>query len=128
MAFLKFKMGEYKNLAAATKSAGTVYVTTDERGMWIDVSDTERIRLQGSVLCYATVEEFNAAVAKPYNPNVIYFIAANNALMRWSGSEWIQLNVTAAVAQEKFTEFAGAIAANAQAIKDHGDAIEANAE
>ena len=33
MAFLKFKMGEYKNLAAATKSAGTVYVTTDERGM-----------------------------------------------------------------------------------------------
>ena len=47
---LKFKTGEYKNLAAATKSAGTVYVTTDERGMCIDVSDTERIRLQGSVL------------------------------------------------------------------------------
>jgi hypothetical protein len=30
MANLNFKWGEYKNLANAAKSAGTIYITTDE--------------------------------------------------------------------------------------------------
>lgn len=44
MAILNFKMGEYKNLPT-TKVAGTVYVTTDEQAMYVDISNSKRIRM-----------------------------------------------------------------------------------
>lgn len=131
--FLKFKMGEYKNLAGVTKSAGTVYVTTDERAMYVDVSDSERIRLQGTVLYYDSLTEFASKVAPPYSTDIIYFIANENALVRWDPNAdngkggkgaWVQLNTTAATV----AELVAAVNANTTAIENNADAIAANAE
>jgi hypothetical protein len=41
---LQFKMGLHDALPTNGK-AGTVYVTTDEKAMYVDISDTDRIRL-----------------------------------------------------------------------------------
>lgn len=100
MANLNFKWGEYKNLAGVTKSAGTVYITTDEKSMYVDVSDTERIRVQGSVLYYNSVEEFTATTTPPYAQDTLYFFRkinsgdnqATNALMAYNGEKWVQIN------------------------------------
>ena len=48
---LQFKMGRFKDdqgnliLNNAPKKAGTVYVTTDEKAMYVDVDDSTRIRI-----------------------------------------------------------------------------------
>ena len=44
MATVSFKKGLVSKLPA-TYSEGTFYVTTDERAMYLDVSDSARIRL-----------------------------------------------------------------------------------
>lgn len=102
MANLNFKWGEYKNLANAAKSAGTIYITTDEQSMYIDVSDEKRIRVQGSVLYYDSVEQFTKDTTPPYAQDVLYFFrkintgdnAATNAIMAYNGTKWVQVNIT----------------------------------
>ena len=135
--FLKFKMGEYKNLAGATKSAGTVYVTTDERAMYVDISDSQRIRLQGTVLYYDSLTEFSNKVTPPYSTDIIYFIANENALVRWDANAdngkggkgaWIQLNTTAADVNSAVATLTAAVNKNAGDIKNNGDAIAENAK
>lgn len=132
MAELLFKKGLHKNLAAAAKKAGTLYVTTDEKCLYLDVSDTERIRLQGSVLYYSTLEEFYKNEQPPYSTDVIYFIEKDNegkqfnALMRWNAatSEWIQLNATASSVENAIKELQRQITANADTLKAHGTSLE----
>lgn len=132
MAELLFKKGLHANLAAAAKKAGTLYVTTDEKCLYLDVSDTERIRLQGSVLYYSTLEEFYKNEQPPYSTDVIYFIEKDNegnqfnALMRWNAatSEWIQLNATASSVDKAIAELQKQITANANTLKAHGTSLE----
>ena len=126
--FLNFKMGLYENLASTNKSAGTVYVTTDERAMYVDISDTERIRLQGSVLYYNTLQQFIDEVAPPYSTDIIYFIAADNALVRWDGKEWIQLNLPAKTIEDAINQLTNAVTKNAEDIAANKTSIEANAD
>ena len=135
--FLKFKMGEYKNLASATKAAGTVYVTTDERAMYVDISDSQRIRLQGTVLYYDSLTEFSNKVTPPYSTDIIYFIANENALVRWDANAdngkggkgaWIQLNTTATDVNNAVAALTAAVNKNAGDIKNNGDAIAENAK
>lgn len=114
MANLLFKKGLLARLPE-TKVAGTVYVTTDERSMYVDISDSERIRIQGSVLYYSTLQEFYNNTKPPYSTDVIYFIEKDkdgkqfNALMRWDGSKWVQLNATAESVQAAITSLQTAI-------------------
>lgn len=132
MAELLFKKGLHASLAAAAKKAGTLYVTTDEKCLYLDVSDTERIRLQGSVLYYSTLEEFYKNEQPPYSTDVIYFIEKDsegnqfNALMRWNAatSEWIQLNATASSVDNAIKELQRQITANAGTLTTHGTALE----
>ena len=98
--FLKFKMGEHSRLDGVEKSAGTIYITTDEREMYVDTSDNSRIRIQGTVLYFENLTEFTNKVAPPYSTDLIYFIAEQNALVRWNGKEWVQLNTTLNASQE----------------------------
>lgn len=88
MAFVNFKKGLRANLPA-THSAGTFYVTTDERAIYLDVDDSSRIRL-GDFQEFATVEALNA------NPNpsttALYYVSGINCLAKWNGSEYIQIN------------------------------------
>ena len=141
MAELLFKKGLHANLAAATKKAGTLYVTTDEKCLYMDISDTERIRLQGSVLYFETLEQFYNNVQPPYSTDVIYFIEKAedgtqfNALMRWrpdtsdatkypNGGEWIQLNATAASVEAAIADLQRQITANVGTLNGHATALE----
>jgi hypothetical protein len=45
MANLLFRMGEYASLAGTSKKAGTIYITKDEQSMYVDISDTQRIKI-----------------------------------------------------------------------------------
>ena len=58
MALVNFKKGLLTNLPA-TKTAGTFYITTDERAMYLDVDASTRIRL-GDFQEFATVEALTA--------------------------------------------------------------------
>ena len=99
---LNFKWGPYANLDGVAKSAGTVYITTDERSMYVDVNDKKRIRVQGSVLYYDSVESFTKETTPPYATDVLYFFrkigtgdsATTNALMAYTGTDWVQVNIT----------------------------------
>lgn len=85
---VSFKKGLLANLPA-TKAAGTFYVTTDERAMYLDVDASTRIRL-GDFQEFATVEALTA------NPNpsttALYYVSGINCLAKWNGSEYIQIN------------------------------------
>ena len=59
MAMLNFKYGLHKNLPAfkSGENIGTIYVTTDEKAMYVDL-DGGRIRLSQIITC--TYAEWNA--------------------------------------------------------------------
>lgn len=88
MALVNFKKGLLANLPA-TKTAGTFYITTDERAMYLDVDADTRIRL-GDFQEFATVEALTANA----NPNTtsLYYVSDINCLAKWNGSEYIQIN------------------------------------
>ena len=88
MSMIAFKKGLLANLPAK-KTAGTFYVTTDERAMYLDVDGSTRIRL-GDFQEFATVEALTANA----NPNTtsLYYVADINCLAKWNGSEYIQIN------------------------------------
>ena len=88
MALVNFKKGLLANLPA-TKTAGTFYITTDERAMYLDVDASTRIRL-GDFQEFATVDALTA------NPNpsttALYYVSDINCLAKWNGSKYIQIN------------------------------------
>ena len=85
-----FKKGELKNLPS-TKSAGTIYVTTDERAMYVDVNDSTRIRL-GDFREYATWAEIQALDKTNLSTTALYYAAQENVLCKYTGSAWTQIN------------------------------------
>mgnify|MGYP002510737283 CR=1 FL=1 len=113
MALLKFNKGLYANLPT-TYTEGHVYITTDEQAMYVDISASERIRIQ-QIVSYASYAEFETAIAAkmpPYGAD-FYYIADANALLKWVSADgitalpdgndgsvkgtWKQINSTAAV-------------------------------
>lgn len=88
MAMINFKKGLRTNLPA-TYSEGTFYVTTDERAIYLDVSDSARIRI-GDFQEFATIADLTANT----NPNttVLYYVSDINCLAKWNGTEYIQIN------------------------------------
>lgn len=133
MASLLFKKGLHENLSKATFAEGTVYITTDERAMYVDTIDADgvesRIRIQGSVLYYSTLQEFYNNEKPPYSTDVIYFIEKDssgnqfNALMRWNPTggdngtgAWVQLNATADSVQGAIDTLQKQISTNADNI------------
>lgn len=101
MANLNFKWGLHKDLGNATKSEGTVYITTDEKSMYVDISNNERIKIQGAVAYYDDVETFTATTNPPYDTETLYFFrqmgpegnkVVVNALMAYNGEKWVQIN------------------------------------
>lgn len=88
MAMVNFKKGLLSNLPA-TFAEGTFYVTTDERAIYLDVSDSARIRL-GDFQEFATLAELQAN-ANP-GTSALYYVTDINCLAKWNGSEYIQIN------------------------------------
>lgn len=89
MAFVAFKKGLLANLPAAI-SEGTIYVTTDERAMYLDVDSTTRVRI-GDFQEFATLDDLQANT----NPSTtaLYYVSALNALAKWDGTQYVQINL-----------------------------------
>lgn len=82
-----FKKGLLANLPESY-SAGTFYVTTDERAMYLDIDDSTRIRL-GDFIQVAAVANLPTDGA---STSALYYCVAENILAKWDGSEWTQIN------------------------------------
>lgn len=104
MAMLNFKYGLHKNLPAfkSGENIGTIYVTTDEKAMYVDL-DGGRIRLSQIITC--TYAEWNA-LKPPYSTEAFYYIVDKNALLKYNEADkdddgfstgWVQINSTAAL-------------------------------
>lgn len=89
MANINFKKGLLAALPSAY-SEGTFYVTTDERGLYLDISGSERIRF-GDFQEFATLDALKANT----NPSTsaLYYISDMNCLAKWNGAEYIQINL-----------------------------------
>ena len=85
-----FKKGELKNLPS-TKSAGTIYVTTDERAMYVDVNDSTRIRL-GDFREYPTWSDIQKLDKTNLSTTALYYAAQENVLCKYTGTAWTQIN------------------------------------
>lgn len=107
MALVNFKKGLLANLPA-TKTAGTFYITTDERAMYLDVDASTRIRL-------GDFQEFANVTALTANPNpsttALYYVSDINCLAKWNGSEYIQINKDTGMTSVEVTGDGNAITA-----------------
>ena len=86
MANLNFKWGLHKNLPPELedKHIGTLFFTKDEGGLYLGVEAGKKPqRIQGVVQYYADLTQFKSDVLPPYSSDVIYYIASENALVKW---------------------------------------------
>ena len=124
MADLLLKKGSYsdfksKILDKTAAVEGTLYFTEDEGGLYLGKADKTVVRIQGTVHQYETLTDFTSDITPPYSTDVIYFIADKNALVRWDGSNWIQLNTPASVSAQMQTD----IKTNAENIESLSDTV-----
>ena len=94
MANVLFKKGLLKNLPTE-KVAGTIYVTTDERAMYLDVDASTRIRLGD----FNEIPDLNALPDVSHeggtpNPTGLYYSIKENVLARYDSAnkKWAQIN------------------------------------
>lgn len=124
MALLNFKMGLYKDpssgaliLDNVAKKAGTVYITTDERAMYVDTDDNNRIRIGRDLIIYDSVGD--PKIEPPFSTDALYYFEKEKALMKYTGTEWIQLNSTKEVMET--------LSADIEAAQSAADAAQATA-
>lgn len=88
MANVFFKKGLVANLPS-TYTAGTFYVTTDERAMYLDIDNSTRIRL-GDFIQVDAVANLPTDGA---NVSALYYCVAENILCRYDSAKgWVQIN------------------------------------
>ena len=97
MSMLNFKHGLFENLFntdgsnKVAISNGTIYVTTDEKAMYVDLNDT-RIRLN-QIITLSTYDWQH--LPPPYSTEAFYYLSDSNALLKYnSKGEWVQINST----------------------------------
>lgn len=102
MALLNFKMGLQANLTqnSPTIAPGTIYVTTDERAMYIDVPEkgsvaAHRIRL-GDFRIYETFDALKKDKTD-WSQSCLYYVADKKALARYNGTTWELINDTSSL-------------------------------
>lgn len=98
--YLQFKRGQLAGLKGTEITPGTVYITTDERAMYVDYTDgatPRRMRL-GDYVEYATLAELTATASEHLSTTALYFVADGNMLLRYTGnsqdgySGFVQIN------------------------------------
>lgn len=90
MAMLKFNRGLYSALKDKAVVNGNVYITTDEKAMYVDI-DNQRIRI-GQIVCLTQTEW--EALKPPYSPDAFYYLTDANAMLKYTGGAWKQINGT----------------------------------
>ena len=136
MALLNFHYG-LKNTMPKDIVNGNLYVTTDERGLYVDL-DSKRIHI--SDLVQLTSAEFAALTANTVVASALYYVIDANALYKYTGVAdgkltWNHINSVAGVSELLGTANDAAnasgsafarIAQNAKDITANGAAIETN--
>lgn len=98
---LLFRKGTLAGLAEATKVAGAVSFTTDEPAIYLDIQEGDEVvrKRIGDLIVYETAEELiaegNTAVngtVGPWSKTALYYVVESNALLKWTGSVWKQIN------------------------------------
>lgn len=90
---VKFLRGLLANLPS-TKTDGNIYITTDERAMYVDYNNgtsVERIRL-GDFREYANMEAIRAIPTTNLSTTALYYATSENILAKWTGTVWKQIN------------------------------------
>lgn len=107
MANVSFKKGTASKLPASY-TEGTFYVTTDERAIYLDVSNDARIRI-GDFQEFKNIAELNANV----NPSMtaLYYISDINCLAKWNGTKYVQINRDTGVTSVEVTGAGNAVTA-----------------
>ena len=142
MALLNFHYG-LKNTMPKAIVNGNLYVTTDERGLYVDL-DSKRIHI--SDLVQLTRAEFAALTADTVVASALYYVIDANALYKYTGVvdgklTWNHINSVAGVSEllgaaddaanasgsafARIAQNASDITANATAIGTNTDAINA---
>lgn len=87
-----FKRGLLNKLPS-TYTNGTFYVTTDERALYLDISDTERIRL-GDFQEYENWAAIQAITPNDLQSTALYYAKAENILAKYDATTktWKQIN------------------------------------
>lgn len=110
MASVFFKRGTKSGLANVQLQDGAIYVTTDERAMYVDIPDPavsgqlKRIRL-GDFREYANFQTIAALSASALDTSALYYAQAENILCKWTGVTtgpnhgWIQINAQSTLAE-----------------------------
>jgi hypothetical protein len=87
---LSFKYGEFKNLPAISDATnGTIYVTTDDKTMYVDLNG-QRIRL-GDVSVHKSLTDLTGDKASWY-AGALAYIEQGNHLAYFNGTKWIDIN------------------------------------
>lgn len=131
---LNFKMGQLSGLKTQGINPGTIYVTTDEQVMYVDIpgangaSDGKRIRL-GDLKIYKTFDELKAAGISAWSTGCLYYVENENALAYFNGTSWVLINdygkINAALTafQEAYGEDKAKILASIAGIEDRLDGL-----
>ena len=111
MADLLLKKGLYnefktKVLDSVNAIEGALYFTEDEGGLYLGRSDKTVVRIQGTVHQYETLTDFTTNNRPPFSTDIVYFIADRDALIRWNGQAWVQLNTPAAASAQMSSDIA----------------------
>lgn len=88
MANVLFKKGLLAGLSKAPIQEGTIYVTTDERAMYLDISDSQRIRLGD----FIEVADIDSLPTDGANVSALYYASKENVLAKYNGTKWVQIN------------------------------------
>ena len=100
-----FRKGTLKDLENAPKVAGSINFTIDEPAIYLDVDSNTRKRI-GDLIIVASKEELmqkngetynqsslaNNALVGTWSTTSLYYVENDNALLRWNGTKWKQLN------------------------------------
>ncbi|MBR6516186.1 MAG: hypothetical protein IKT40_04950 [Bacilli bacterium] len=98
---LLFRKGSLAGLENASLVAGAVSFTTDEPAIYLDVQQGNSVvrKRVGDLIVYNTVAELVAAgdtavagTVGTWSTTALYYVVENNALMKWNGSKWTQIN------------------------------------
>ena len=125
--FKKGNIEQLRNLITNNRGTdGTFYLAENEQNLYFGTSTGEIKRIQGTVVSYATLTDFNNDVTPPYSTDLIYFIANKDALVRWNGTKWIQLNATAESVNKAIEDITTAIGTLEDGVAANAAAIEQN--
>lgn len=97
-----FRKGTLKELENANIVVGAINFTTDEPAIYLDTENGRKrvgdlIVVQSKDELFADIDNETGVAdglvhSNTWSTTALYYIVADNALLRWSGSQWTQLN------------------------------------